>query len=167
MRNLILLFFLLICVSGFAQNAFFISFGQTEKDVNDFLQTKDYIWDVPKIQEGRLVNQITDRQQITYCFKDQILYAVEDQRIYKSKRDASRSVESCVDFLRKLDKNNKVAKIGNDESKEHYVAVTDDKIFELIVEFGKKEKSSVVLFKSTSRNHGPRMQTEAFIASLN
>ena len=165
MRTITLILITLICQLSVAQNAFFIPFGQSVGEVEDYLEAREYYKQNHEKLENQIVSELSGSQQITYNFKDRVLFGVEDQRLFDSKRHANKAIESCMNFLHS--KNTKVFNVNTRESKSHHVTVTENEILELIVKKGDIEKEVIVILKSTSRFHGPRMETEAFIASLN
>ena len=165
MRTLTLILFTLICQLSVAQNAFFIPFGQSINEVENLLYEREYYKNNYEKLENQIISELFGNQQVTYNFKDKVLFGVEDQRLFSSKKHANKAIESCMKFLHS--KEGKVISMNSQDTRSHHVTVTEDEILELIVKKGKKEKEVIVILKSTSRFHGPRMETEAFIAGLN
>lgn len=164
MRAIIIGIISTILPSVFAQNAMFIPFGQSVDEVSEYLYSRDYAQKVDKTLNTEWVNSVSSSQSVVYYFGDDVLYAIEDTRFYKDRKEAERIVKTCLDFMA-LEKN-KVRTLDSENGINHYAVVTNDRLIELIVENGKKNEGANLRLKSTSRLYGPRMKTEDVVMKV-
>lgn len=145
-----------------AQNGMFVPFGQTNAEFDEYLETRDYVRSLQRPHEDTLVNLIRDDHWATYFFDEGVLYAIEDVRVYRDPKVAERIVQSCLDYLKLSEM--KMRTLESSGGFSHYAVVEGERIIELIVteEGPRKERVTTVRLKSTSRMHGPRMQTESY-----
>ena len=145
-----------------AQNGMFVPFGQTSVEFDEYLETRDYIRTLQRPTQDTVVNVLTRDHWATYFFDDQVLYAIEDVRVYRDEKTAERIVESCLDYLKLSEM--RLRTLESSSGYHHYAIVEGDRIIELMVtKVGpRKEKVITVRLKATSRVYGPRLQTESY-----
>ncbi|MDX2246158.1 MAG: hypothetical protein SF052_05255 [Bacteroidia bacterium] len=153
-----------LSLSVFAQNAMFIPFGQSVDQVSEYLYSRDYAQKVDKTEDSEWVNKVSNTQSVVYFFDNNVLYAIEDARFYKDRKEFDRVVKTCLDFM-SMEKH-RIRTLDAENGVNHYAVVTDDRLVELIVETGKKEEGSSIRMKSTSRLYGPRMKTEDVVMKV-
>lgn len=163
MKYLFQVAFLLLPLAASAQNILFLPFGQAQTKVDSFLQTRDYLDQVEKLNEDILSSKVDSSSQVKYYFKTDKLYAVEDKRFYLSKKDAEEALDACLAYLKLK---GEVYKAFNTKEVQHYVSIDENKMTEVIIYFNARPFEAEVHLKSTSRKYGPRMKTESFIAEL-
>lgn len=168
MKRIYLLFSLALCIPSVlpAQNPMFVPFGQPRIEVQQFLSTRDYARTQDTTAAHRLTQAVSSRQKVHYFFKEDVLYAIEDERFYDNRDIAERVIKSCLEYLSQGKK--KLRTVSNQGGIHRYAAVEDDRLIELMVQHegrGKKRVSRVYL-KATSRWHGPRMKTENLVAEI-
>ena len=154
----------LLFSTAFAQNAAFLPFGSTSGDVNNHIASLAYFNGEVKEDTNTLTKLVSDQHNVIYSFSKKALYAVEDQRQFSDRKQASQVIKSCLTYMNRMDV--KPRKINAEKDTERYAAVMADRITELVVKFDRKTKITTVSLKATSRNFGPRMQTEAFASSV-
>lgn len=168
MKYILLFTFCILSVGTYAQNALFIPFGQTETEVETFLKSKDYIKEVEFINNDSLHVVIHRGRELYYYFKDGFLYSIEEKRVFLNQKDKAKEtlVKSCIDYLKATEEKVKALKTEGVDS--HYAVAPDDRVLEFTVtESGKRKSRQIAMsFKSTSRNHGPRMDVQAFAAEI-
>ncbi|MEZ4827109.1 MAG: hypothetical protein R3C61_12660 [Bacteroidia bacterium] len=164
MRAIIIGIISTILPSVFAQNAMFIPFGQPLDVVSEYLSSRDYAQKVDKTLGSEWINNVSSTQSVVYFFDDDVLFAIEDSRFYKEKKEAERVVKTCLDFMA-MEKR-RVRTLDSESGTNHYAVVTDDRLVELIVEYGKKNEGASIRLKSTSRLYGPRMKTEDVVMKV-
>ncbi|MDW3647463.1 MAG: hypothetical protein R8P61_10385 [Bacteroidia bacterium] len=163
MKFAFLITFLLCSLATFGQNVLFLDFGQNSTRVDSFLQTRDYLELVEKMDGEILSSKIDSINEIKYYFKTDKLYAVEDKRSYASLKDAQDALNGCLSYL---EGKGEVYKAFNSKDVQHFVAVDENKMTEVIIYSNARPFRAEVHLKSTSRKYGPRMKTESFIAEL-
>ena len=86
MRTFTIILFTLICQLSIAQNAFFIPFGQSINEVENYLEKREYYKQSHERLENQIISELFGNQQLTYNFKDQVLFGVKDQRFFHFKK---------------------------------------------------------------------------------
>lgn len=164
--------FLLLCIPLLptwllAQSAIFIPFGQTRSEIDHYLADgQGYIQRSEFPSPDTIFNYVNERQRVTYILNDDVLYAVEDQRIYRDKAIAEGVIEACLDYLDMGEF--RVRNVSHSDYDQHYATVEGDRIVELmIIEAGtRKEPMITIRLKSTSRLYGPRVEVEAYASRI-
>ncbi|MEO0898403.1 MAG: hypothetical protein AAFY71_18470 [Bacteroidota bacterium] len=157
---------LLICTMSMAQNAMFIPFGLPLKKVQNSLQEKDYIKRV-SYESEIIESKVNHRQVIRYHMKRDILFAIEDERIYLNKKEAERVIQTCVEYMGRGNRKAKV--LSNKGGVTRWGMVETDRVLELVVskkKITKKKFEYLVVLKATSRFHGPRGETEELASAI-
>jgi hypothetical protein len=147
-----------------AQNAMFLPFGQSSGQVKDYLASLDYVRELLSPSPDTLIHPVSARQQVVYCFRDGILYSIEDQRSYKDLKEADRVSKTCIEYMGREDR--KVRNLGSSQGLGHFASVEEDRIVELFFYPGSKKEEARISLRVTSRNHGPRMETENLAAAI-
>jgi hypothetical protein len=163
----LLFLYLLLNLPVWGQNALFIPFGQTFPQVQEFVATRDYIHlseAKDTLNDQLLINRVSARQQVTYRFQQNMLYAVEDFRTYDDKKEYEVIIEACKNFMALEER--RVRTVSSQGGETHYAALAEDRIIEFFVLKDRKEKRYELTLKVTSRLFGPRMETETFAMEL-
>jgi len=166
-RICLLLTIYLLPTCLWAQSAVFIPFGQTRSEIDHFLTDgQGYIQRSEFPSPDTILNYVNERQRVTYILNDDVLYAVEDERVYRDEEIAEEVIKACLDYLDMGEF--RVRDVSHSEYDQHYATVEGDRIVELmIVEEGtRKEPVITVRLKSTSRLYGPRMEVEAYASRI-
>lgn len=168
MRITVLLLFLasITLANLSAQNVLFMPFGQEVAQLRKALSDKDYINKV-RAEKDLLETQLGHMRRMRYHLFYDILYSIEDERIYMNKKEAERIIESCIAYMEFDD--HKAHVINRKNGTTHYATVLDDRIVEFTVHktrIKRKKYKFVLNLKSTSRMHGPKNQTETFAQSI-
>ncbi len=164
----ILLFFLLLSpfVSIPCQNVLFLPFGQTREEIKEQFQDKDY---VKRVFYGNEIieSQVSFKQKMRYHLKDDLLYAVEDERQYVNKKEAERVIQACLEYMKMGSR--KAHVMSNKGGLTHYALLETNRVVEFWVEkkrIGWRQHEYTLTLKVTSRYHGPRSKTEALAAMV-
>lgn len=164
--------FLLLCISLLptwllAQSAVFIPFGQTRSEIDHYLANgQGYIQRSEFPSPDTILNYVNHRQTVTYILNDDVLYAVEDQRVYRDEEMADAVIKACLDYLDMGEF--RLRDVSHSEYDQHYATVEGDRIVELMIleEGTRKEPVITIRLKSTSRLYGPRMEVEAYASRI-
>lgn len=149
-----------------AQNAMFIPFGLTKGEVKAHLESRMYQMPLEVEEKADRLLARTPIQVTEYFFDDGILYAINSIRRYQDKKEASLIYESCMDYLNMVSK--RLSTMASRGGNSHYAVLADDRIVEVIYEQVKHEGESVIelRLKTTSRQHGPRLQVASYAAEI-
>ena len=162
-------FFLVLAMAfqmGAAQNALFIPFGQSITEVDSFLGSKDYLYEVYFPEDNILQAEVHPGRTMRYYFEDGYLFEIEEVRVIDNYKLKESIVKGCLDFLKGTEEKVKVLKTEGLDS--HYAVAPEDRVMEFtVLETGKRKDRQVsITFTSTSRYYGPRMDTEAYVTQL-
>lgn len=148
-----LVFSLLISFPLFAQNDWFIPFGQTQKQVRQYLADKDYLISVREdAGMHRLLASIEKDKHIEYVFEKGALYATSVSRKYPNKKVSKDILRSCLEYMDLISADKIQQKnVGNATC---YTAVTKSRVIKLFV-IDHPEKTQTLQLTSFSRLHGP------------
>ena len=151
---------------GFGQNALFIPFGQSIAEVDSFLESKDYLYEVYFPSDNILQAEVHPGRTLRYYFEDGYLFEIEEIRTINNYKLKETVVKGCLDFLKQTEEKVKVLKTNGVDS--HYAVAPEDRVLEFTVtETGRRKDRQVsITFTSTSRYYGPRMDTEAYVTQL-
>lgn len=164
MRLPALCLFISLSASLSAQNAMFVPFGQSLSEIRGWVESRDYIRKVALRNQDTLVNILSEKQKVTYFFRDEILYAIEDERFYTSAKEAERVTRTCLDYMSLND--TKVRHLPSENGVARHASLEEDRVVELVVETLPKKGGTRIYLKVTSRNHGPRMDTEELASAI-
>ncbi|MDP5170725.1 MAG: hypothetical protein NWR72_10805 [Bacteroidia bacterium] len=164
MRQIYTFALLLLSASSFAQSAFFVGIGSDSNAVREIIESRAYLKPALGDSPDLWIRKVYSHQEIKYRFHEGILFSIEDERVFDTKELAEHVAETCKTYLGLLDFDTK--QIDDIENADHFVAVTYDKVVEFILARDKTTEKYTCTLKVTSRRHGPRMQTESFVAQL-
>ncbi|MDX1909546.1 MAG: hypothetical protein SF053_21075 [Bacteroidia bacterium] len=165
MKNITLILILSLCASAVAQNAMFIPFGQTRQEVNAYLDTREYVFRRMDRLPDTLGLRFSLPREVDYVFKENVLYAVRDERRVTDRKDAERLLKTCLDYMSMG--NQRVRNVDSPNGVQHYATIKDDRLIELItIPPRQKTEPTVIILQVTSRYHGPRMQTENLVTQI-
>lgn len=160
-RILIFLFISSASISLYAQNSSFIPFGQAQKTVLSDLGHYERPLGKPVAKDNQIYNKLSDTREVRYSFREDMLFQIEDVRYCEDKEEAKRIEESCKAYLG-LFHQAKVLDAPSGSS--HYASILEDRVIEVLIENDRKSKMTKITLRSTSRLHGPRMQTEELVS---
>jgi hypothetical protein len=161
MRIFFTLIWSLAFVSMYGQNMSFIPFGQNQSSVMEDLTDYERFLGEVKAENKKIVNKLSENRFVSYSFQEDQLFQIEDVRYYESKVEANEAKEACLAYL-SLFRQAKVLKTQGGIN--HYASIMSDRVVEVIFENDRKSKMTKIILRSTSRYHGPRMQTEELIS---
>jgi hypothetical protein len=118
------------------------------------------------ISPDTIINHVNPRQMVTYFLHQDVLYSIEDQRVYHDEDDADEVIKACIAYLDLGEF--RVRNISSSVYDNHYATVEGDRIVELMIrkEGGRKDRKITVQLKTTSRLYGPRTEVEAYASQL-
>lgn len=148
-----LLFSLLITFPLFAQNDWFIPFGQSQEQVREYLSDKDYLVSVREdAGMHRLLASIERDKHIEYVFEKGSLYATSVSRKYPNKKVSKDILKSCLEYMDLVSAGKIQQKsVGNATC---HTTVTHGRVIKLFV-IDHPDKSQTLQLTSFSRRHGP------------
>ncbi|MEO0472149.1 MAG: hypothetical protein AAF206_21160, partial [Bacteroidota bacterium] len=155
-----LVFLCLMTLHLSAQNHLFIPFGQSEEDVKQYLQTRDYIVQVVEDKEVHSLRaEIDQHKHVEYAFDDGALYATTVTRAYETRRTAQSVLKNCLNYLRSISR----ADINETTSDNVtvYTTATEHRIIKLFVTSHKRGQT--LSLTSVSRHYGPMDQEQDFM----
>ncbi|MEL6194521.1 MAG: hypothetical protein AAFR66_20845 [Bacteroidota bacterium] len=99
-QNLLSFILLLSFCFTFAQNDWFVSFGQSPDEVKTFLEGKNYLQTIQEDTElQRMLAVVEDGKQVEYVFKSGKLIATSVRREYTSKAEAKIRLQSTLRYM--------------------------------------------------------------------
>lgn len=161
MRILSFLLFTFACWTLQGQNMSFIPFGQAQEIVLADLSHYERPLGKAEAKENRIVNQLSPNRSVHYIFKEDQLFQIEDIRLCADREEAKELEESLKAYLG-LFKQTKV--MDSQGGNSHYASILKDRIVEVVIENDRKTKQIQIILRSTSRFHGPRMETEQLVS---
>ena len=78
------------------------------------------------------------------------------------KKEEAKELEESLKAYLGLFKQTKV--MGSQGGNSHYASILKDRIVEVVIENDRKTKQIQIILRSTSRFHGPRMETEQLVS---
>ena len=162
----LLLLLTLVISSGsplFCQNAWFMDFGKSMKEVHNALEEKNYLANIqadPKLQ--RILVVIKNDKQIEYAFKSDKLFATSLSKFYTNKQKTKDRVESCLAYLN-LISNENVAK-STEGRKEVHTVITNSRVLKFFII--PEGNGKVLQLASFSRLYGDLNQDSQFFKEL-
>ncbi|MDX2245192.1 MAG: hypothetical protein SF052_00335 [Bacteroidia bacterium] len=155
---------ILFCSGLFAQNNWFIPFGQSKEDVKSFLGTRDYIAQVQEDPEMQSVRAVLDKDKhVEYAFDtNDALYATTVTRNYSDKKVAKEIQKDCIDYMGNVCIEEITA--NSNDNIICYTAVTEAKIIKLFVI--NHPRSTTLTLSSVSRTVGPMIQEKDFFYEI-
>jgi len=150
---------LLIPAALFSQNHLFIPFGQTEDEVRDFLNSRDYVGEIIKDAKlGSLRAILEANKHVEYVFENGRLYATSVTRNYSDKKSAKEVEKKCLEYM--VVTGSRDIKVTHKENVTCHTVVTDNRIIKLFVI--EHPKSRTLTFTSVSRQFGPMISKKDY-----
>ncbi|RMG57178.1 MAG: hypothetical protein D6722_25285 [Bacteroidetes bacterium] len=142
-----------------AQTNLFIPFGQTQAEVRDFLNTRDYVLALHEEEDmDRLRAILSSDKQVEYVFHRGALYATTVTRNYDERRTAREVEKNCLEYMHSL------ALGGVKETQEKgvlcYSAVSEHRLIKLFVQ--QHVGSTTLTLTSISRQYCPESLRQDF-----
>lgn len=145
------------------QNAWFMDFGKSMKEVHTALEEKNYLAQIqsdPKLQ--RILVVIKGDKQIEYAFKNDKLFATSLSKFYSNKQKTKDRVESCLAYLN-LISNENVGK-STEGRKEVHTVITNSRVLKFFII--PEGNGKILQLASFSRLYGDLNQDSQFFKEL-
>ena len=156
------LLLMVLCFPLLAQNAQFIPFGLSREEVLAFLQSRDYIIRIDTEKTDELC-AIGKCYFLEYKFRDDKLYEISTNKYYPKNKFARLKVQNALDYFNRC-KGDIFKANETEKGEQHWLSVHEDRLMELqFISYGDFMKVKLL---STSRNYGPRQNTEERIVAL-
>ncbi len=155
---------LLLHLSVLAQSPLHVPFGQTLQEVQTFLKSRDYISNVEVDPSKSLITFMAGKKAVEYRFQDEKLYAISTSLEYRDKKQADEHFKSCQDYFKRMKGEGK--NISDPAFDKAYVSLEDARLGQLYATQNKEDGSVLISMIITSRNYGPRMETEALAREI-
>lgn len=155
---------LLLHLSVLAQSPLHIPFGQTLQEVQTFLKSRDYISGIEVDPSMNSITATDGRKAVEYRFQDDKLYAISTSLEYGNKKQADEHFKSCQDYFKRMKGDGK--NFSDPAFDKGYVSLEDARIAQLHSTQNKEDGSVLVSMIITSRNYGPKLETEALAREL-
>lgn len=150
--------------SGFmsAQNSFFFPFGTKMSALKTSLETRNYYKQIEVQKAKSHLIAYYENSVIFYRFDDSVLYEVEMYKTVEKKAEYKKLVTDCKEYIKGF--SGDFIPIASEGNFLRCAQITDTELFEIK---GESElKTFNVYLKKTSRNHGPRFETEAYVMQI-
>lgn len=150
---------LFIQASAISQNHLFIPFGQTEDEVRDFLNSRDYVNKIIEDSKmGSLRAVLEVDKHVEYVFEKGQLYATSVTRNYSDRKSAKEVEKKCLEYMLVTGSND--IKQTHNENVICHTVVTDSRVIKLFII--EHSKSKTLTFTSVSRKFGPMISKKDY-----